>query len=108
MTKVVQISGEASIAVVRGEPRMGYELNMRVQLDGLKDTYLEGLTCELELEEFLDDGSEPADCSIDMKKLLDTEQGTQAKKCVGFNDSCSVFCSKMREVLKQYPYVTQK
>ena len=108
LTKVKSIQGEASIAVVRGEPRMGYELDLKLQLEGMKDTFLDGLVCELKLEEFLDDGSEPSDFSISVEKLLDTEQGSQAKACVGYKDNCSKICKKLREVLKQYPYATQK
>ena len=41
--KVKDVSGTASIAVVRGEPKMGYELTLKVALEGADGTYLEGL-----------------------------------------------------------------
>ena len=30
LTKVLEIDGDASIAVIRGEPRMGYDLNLKL------------------------------------------------------------------------------
>lgn len=48
--KVLSATGTASIAVVRGEPKMGYELNIKVDLEGVENTYLDGLTCQLEIE----------------------------------------------------------
>jgi hypothetical protein len=45
--KISEISGEASIAVVRGEPRMGYELDLTAELEGVENTYLQGMTCNL-------------------------------------------------------------
>jgi len=55
ITEVKSMSGEASIAVIRSEPRMGYELSFKVELTGCKGTYLEGLKCEVEVEEMCDD-----------------------------------------------------
>lgn len=40
LTDVKSISGDSSIAVIRGEPRMGYELDMKLELSGCEDTYL--------------------------------------------------------------------
>jgi len=54
------MEGEASIAVVRGNPRMGYELTFKVELTGVEGTYLEGLKCEVEIEELCDDSTDSA------------------------------------------------
>ena len=40
LTDVLKIEGEASVAVIRGQPRMGYELNLKIELTGMQDTYL--------------------------------------------------------------------
>lgn len=32
LVKITEFKGEASIAVVRGEPRMGYEITLKCQL----------------------------------------------------------------------------
>jgi len=47
LTDILEISGEASVAVVRGEPRMGYELTFKAELCGVSDTYLEDIKCEI-------------------------------------------------------------
>ena len=84
---------------------MGYELNMKLQLEGANDTFLEGLICEVTIEELCDDSSDPEDFGIDMKKMLDTEQAAQAKKLLGSNGD--KFCKVLTEALKQYPYFTK-
>ena len=73
LSKIISISGEASIAVIRGEPRMGYELELKAELVGTDDSYLSGLVLELELEDFCDDSIEPGSCSMNIVKILDTE-----------------------------------
>jgi activator of HSP90 ATPase len=75
LTDVKSISGEASIAVVRGQPRMGYDLTFTAELTGVEATYMEGCIVEVEIEELCDDSTEPAGCEISVTKLLDTEQG---------------------------------
>ena len=74
--KFKSLSGTASIAVVRGEPKMGYELTMKVELEGLEGTYLEGMSCELEVEELVEYQNEPDSFEFEVKTILDTEQGT--------------------------------
>lgn len=59
LTGFKEISGEASIAVIRGEPRMGYELTFKAELEGVQDTYMQGSKCELEIQELCDDADEP-------------------------------------------------
>ena len=73
MLKSAEVSGEASIAVIRKEPRMGYELTLKLTMEGHEDSFLTGLECEVEINE-LSDGSETpeGDCSISMTKILDT------------------------------------
>ena len=79
------ISGEASIAVIRGEPRMGYELNFKAVMHGVAGTYLEDLEFTVEVEEFCDDGSDPEGADIAMVKMLDTNQGSVAKEIIGYD-----------------------
>lgn len=102
--KITTLTGTASIAVVRGEPKMGYELTVRVALEGVEGTFLEGLSCELQVEELVEYQNEPDSFDFEVKKLLDTEQGTQAKKCIGHDNECDVFCAEMRRILGQYPW----
>jgi hypothetical protein len=45
VTSISECKGEASIAVVRGEPRIGYELTLKCELTGVKETYMEGMGC---------------------------------------------------------------
>lgn len=104
MKKIKTITGTASIAVVRGEPKMGYELTLRASLEGVEGTYLQGMTCEVEVEELVEYQNEPDSFDFEVKTLLDTEQGTQAKKCIGYDDECDVFCGEIRRILGQYPY----
>lgn len=73
LTEISEFKGEASIAVVRGEPRMGYELTFKCQLTGVEKTYMEGMTCTVEIEELCDDSIEPAGYEFNVDKLLDTE-----------------------------------
>lgn len=74
--------------MVRGEPKMGYELTIKVDLEGVENTYLDGLTCQLEIEGLVEYQNEPDGFEFEVQKLLDTEQGTQAKKCIGYDDEC--------------------
>jgi hypothetical protein len=67
ITGVESIDGEASIAVSRGEPRMGYELNFKLELTGLY--YLDGLLCTINIEEFCDDQGDPESATISITKL---------------------------------------
>jgi len=103
LTKFESLTGEISVACVRGEPRMGYEINFEAELTGVKDTYLEGMICTLKIEELCDDGSEPADFNISMTTMLDTNQGAVAKDVVGFENECDIFCKEFRALLNQYP-----
>lgn len=104
--KIKKCSGTASIAVVRGEPKMGYELTLKVELEGVEGTYLEGLSCDLEVEELVEYQNEPDSFEFQVNKLLDTEQGTQAKVCIGYDNECEGFCTEIRRVLGQYPWFT--
>jgi len=101
---VTSVTGTASVAVVRGEPKMGYELELKVELEGLENTYLEGLTCNLEIEGLVEYQNEPDAFEIEVLKLLDTEQGSQAKLCIGYDDECERFCTTLRQILANYPY----
>ena len=98
------MSGEASIAVVRGEPRMGYELSFKAELTGDADSYLADFVAELEIEELCDDSVEPADFKLQINKLLDTQQGSEAKKVLGHDNECVAFCKAVSAALKKYPY----
>lgn len=102
--KVKSVTGTASIAVVRGEPKMGYELTLSVTLEGVEGTYLQGMTCELEVEELVEYQNEPDSFSFEVTTLLDTEQGAQAKECIGYDNDCDVFCTEIRRILGLYPY----
>ena len=70
LKEIKEISGEASIAVVRGKERIGYELTFTSVFSGEGD--LEGLECELEVEELCDDGSDLANIKFTVNKLEDT------------------------------------
>ena len=70
--KISDISGEASIAVVRGEPRMGYELDFTAEFEGVENTYLQGMTCNLQISNLCDDGSDPSDFKFSVLTLLYT------------------------------------
>ena len=93
LTGISKIEGEASIAVVRGNPRMGYDLSFTAELEGIE--YLEGLTCSVEVEELCDDSAEPANSDISVTTLLDTEQGLQAKDVLGYDNELDVYCKKI-------------
>ena len=71
LKEIKDISGEASIAVVRGKERIGYELTFTSVFSGEGD--LEGLECELEVEELCDDGSDLANVKFTVNKLEDTQ-----------------------------------
>ena len=60
LTGFKSMEGEASIAVVRGKARMGYELTFKAEFTGLEGTYLDGLKCEVEIEELCDDSTDSA------------------------------------------------
>lgn len=45
LTGVTSVSGDASIAVIRGEPRMGYELDLKLEFSGVDETYLQDFKC---------------------------------------------------------------
>ena len=70
LKEIKEISGEASIAVVRGKERIGYELTFTSVFSGEGD--LSGLECELEVEELCDDGSDLANIKFTVNKLEDT------------------------------------
>ena len=103
LTKFESLSGEVSIACIRGQPRMGYEITFEVELTGIEGTYLDGMKCNLKIEELCDDGSEPADFKISMTTMLDTNQGAVAKEVVGYDNDCDIFCKEFRKLLNQYP-----
>ena len=93
---IKKCEGEASIAVVRGEPKMGYELTLKAIFEGVEGTYLQDMTCTLKVEGICDDGAEPESFKFNVKSCLDTEQGTQAKKCLGYDNECDNFCKVIR------------
>ena len=82
---------------------MGYELTIKVEMEGLENTYLDGLTCQLEVEGLVEYQNEPDSFMFEVQKLLDTEQGTQSKKCIGYDNECEHFCSTLRRILNEYP-----
>ena len=61
---------------MRGEPKMGYEINIKVELEGVENTYLDGMACQLEIEGLVEYQNEPDSFEFEVQKLLDTEQGT--------------------------------
>jgi hypothetical protein len=87
LSGIKTIKGEASIAVVRGQPRMGYDLSITAELTGVNGTYMEGCTVDVEIEELCDDSTEPGNFDISVTKLLDTEQGSQAKDLLGYENN---------------------
>ena len=103
LTDIKSIKGEASIAVVRGQPRMGYELSITAELTGVAGTYMEGCVVDVEFEELCDDSTEPAAADLSVQKLLDTEQGAQAKDMLGYDNDMDVYCKEISKVLKEYP-----
>jgi len=89
--------------MIRGDPRMGFELSFKATLTGVENTYLQGMTCTLEIKELCDDGGEPESCDISMTEMLDTQQGSVAKDVVGYSDDCMIFCKEIVKVLREYP-----
>ena len=55
---------------------MGYEINIKVELEGVENTYLDGVACQLEIEGLVEYQNEPDSFEFEVQKLLDTEQGT--------------------------------
>lgn len=51
---------------------MGYELTFTAELCGVENTYMDGMSCDLKIEELCDDGSDIAGYKISMNYLLDT------------------------------------
>jgi hypothetical protein len=39
---------------------MGYEMNIKMKLEGAKDSELEGFICTVKIDDLCDDGSEPS------------------------------------------------
>ena len=103
LTGFESMSGEASVACIRGQPRMGYELTFKAEMTGKADTYLQGMKCTLEIEELCDDSNEPAGYDISVTEMLDTNQGAVAKEVVGYDDECEVFCKQFKALLNEYP-----
>ena len=97
------MTGEASVAIIRQQPRMGYELTFKAVLTGVENTYLQGMECELEIEELCDDGGDPEGYDISVTTVLDTQQGSVAKEVVGYSNDCDVFTKEIRRVLNDYP-----
>ena len=83
---------------------MGYELSFKVELTGCAGTYLEGMICEVEVEEMCDDQGDPDSTDVNMTKLLDTSQGAVAKEVLGCSDGLDKFLSAIHKALKEYPY----
>ena len=50
------------------------------------------MDCTLEIEEICDDGSGPEGFKIEMKTMLDTNQGAVAKEVIGYSSECKTFC----------------
>ena len=103
ITGFTSMEGEASIAVVRGKPRMGYELSFTIVLTGVEDTYLQDFVCELKIDELCDDCIDVEGFKFDVKSLLDTNQAQVAKECIGYNDDCSAILNAIQKSLKAYP-----
>lgn len=82
---------------------MGYELDMRLELSGEVDTYLEDFKCEVEFTEVCDDQGEPASIDISMTKMLDTNQAQVAKEVIGYDDECDKLLKTLHEALKAFP-----
>ena len=82
---------------------MGFELSFKATLTGVENTYLQGMSCTLEIEELCDDGGEPESFEISMTEMLDTQQGSVAKEVVGHDDNCMKFCKEICKVLREYP-----
>lgn len=83
---------------------MGYELSITAELTGVAGTYMEGCVVDVEFEELCDDSTEPAAADISVQKLLDTEQGSQAKDMLGYDNEMDVYCKEISKVLKEYPH----
>jgi hypothetical protein len=56
-------------------------------MTGMENTYLDGLECEVEIDELCDDSETPeGECKISMTKILDTTQGSVAKDVIGYDN----------------------
>lgn len=79
---------------------MGYELTFKVELTGVEGTYLQGMVCEVEVNELCDDQSEPEGYDVSMTSMLDTNQGSEAKEVLGYDDELSAFLKVIHKCLK--------
>lgn len=62
--------------MVRGKKRIGYELEVKVTLTGVKGSRWEGIECSYEITDFCDDGSDP---EISFNVTKDSKKGTADK-----------------------------
>lgn len=104
LSNVTSVSGDASIAVIRGEPRMGYELDLKIELTGVDETYFQDFVCEVEITELCDDQSDPESVNVTMQKMLDTNQAQVAKEVIGHSNDCDKLLKVIHSVLKDYPH----
>lgn len=64
---------------------------------------MEGMKCNVEIEELCDDSVEPAGYNFSVTTMLDTEQGSQAKDILGYDNELEGFCSEIAKVMKEFP-----
>lgn len=51
---------------------MGHELTFTVQLEGIEETFLDGIKCEVHIEELCDDTHEVERADFEIKGMKDT------------------------------------
>jgi len=56
---------------VRGQPRMGYEINIKMKLEGAKNSVLDGFECTVKINDLCDDGSEPSKTKFEQQSSED-------------------------------------
>ena len=104
LTDIPSIEGDASIAMIRGQPRMGYELTFKLELSGVDETYFQDFQCVVEVTELCDDGGDPEDVGVEMVKMLDTDQSGVAKDVIGYGNACDKLLKIIHKLLKEFPW----
>ena len=94
ITEFSSMKGESNFIMVRGKKKFGYELELKVSLEGQEE--YEGCKCTVKVKELCDDGSDPElDAKIVKKKSKD--QATKLKDIM--TSELESLTTALREVL---------
>ena len=103
LEKFEEMTGTCSIKVIRGEPKIGFNITFTAIWRGVKGTNLEGLKVDIVMVDLMDDDLEIEAYLLDPSESRDPEQCKIAQELMGYDEEMVKIAKIFSDIMKEYP-----